>query len=607
MNPVEAAFGTRDKGEILLRMFAVLLRKVALQDGEFSDEEADAIFQALYRLATACDLSNKLTRKQVARIAADASRDARMIEHAVAFISGNTDYAELLLVELFRVSISDRKLSDSELDWLAGFAQASRIPVQRFYFIRTRFGYDTFGFQDTRDALRCLGLDRHAERVDIERRYRELSKQFHPDRHPGLADEAKKVLAARFVEITNAYRLLIEITEAGSWCRARGDRSLVAAGHGLIVDCFFCEAEVRLPPEHGILESARCRSCKSCAVFPRPHAEHLLQICASREPRPVWFEPEPEPIDVAEPSESEIWQSPRESSPAPQPSPTSIAYAALLCVVLLAGFFVAAQRPVGQQRQTRPSSPRPQTQNTRQPPIAKVPRPPTLDGAARPTSYVPPRKLPPPDPIGDLIAAAVKDATALMEKGHLKDGDGVLAKRMPRAEKLEARHFDAWAQGKLLHRAILLAMADQTVNPVSASCLALRRKAAEVCGALMVQYAKQGNTDKASVHFEEAKAGISKALADIRKAVSQGEAPTTMQDFETASLLDFQAKLYVDYGVLMQNEAYVTKGVEGAAQTVSFCESAFGVDSEQAAVAKRNERRLANQSGLGRPAGGKSR
>ena len=135
MNPGEAAFGTRDKGEILLRMFAVLLRKVAHQDDHFSAEEADAILQALHRLAAACDLSGKQSSDQIARVAADGSRDARMIEHAVAFICSNTDYADLLLVELFRVSVSDRKLDDSELGWLAGFAERSNIPAQRFYFL----------------------------------------------------------------------------------------------------------------------------------------------------------------------------------------------------------------------------------------------------------------------------------------------------------------------------------------------------------------------------------------------------------------------------------------------------------------------------------------
>ena len=124
---------------------------------------------------------------------------------------------------------------------------------------------------------------------------------------------------------------------------------------------------------------------------------------------------------------------------------------------------------------------------------------------------------------------------------------------------------------------------------------------------LMEQYAKRGNMAEASVHFEQAAAEANKALADTRRAVMQSQIVSKSLDIETANLLHFKARLYVDYGVLTQNEAYVATGLEAATKVVSFCENAFGVGSDQAVVAKRNERRLVDKSKLVGPSGGRAR
>jgi hypothetical protein len=60
--------------------------------------------------------------------------------------------------------------------------------------------------------LRSLGaseLGPDLADVELKHAFRTLARRFHPDRHPGLAPEQRKNLAARFAEAADAYRILI--------------------------------------------------------------------------------------------------------------------------------------------------------------------------------------------------------------------------------------------------------------------------------------------------------------------------------------------------------------------------------------------------------------
>jgi hypothetical protein len=63
----------------------------------------------------------------------------------------------------------------------------------------------------SRDASswRVLGLPPGAQVEEIKRAYRRLARTVHPDLHPGVSDEERRALQARFVEITDAYRTLV--------------------------------------------------------------------------------------------------------------------------------------------------------------------------------------------------------------------------------------------------------------------------------------------------------------------------------------------------------------------------------------------------------------
>jgi DnaJ-class molecular chaperone len=46
------------------------------------------------------------------------------------------------------------------------------------------------------------------EKAEIKRAYRRLARSLHPDLHPEATDEQRRVLSAKFAEVTDAYRAL---------------------------------------------------------------------------------------------------------------------------------------------------------------------------------------------------------------------------------------------------------------------------------------------------------------------------------------------------------------------------------------------------------------
>jgi hypothetical protein len=58
-------------------------------------------------------------------------------------------------------------------------------------------------------AWQILGLPPGADPVAIKRAYRRLARAVHPDLHPEATAEERRALAARFSEITEAYRTLV--------------------------------------------------------------------------------------------------------------------------------------------------------------------------------------------------------------------------------------------------------------------------------------------------------------------------------------------------------------------------------------------------------------
>ncbi|WP_353827401.1 J domain-containing protein [Agromyces sp. SYSU T0242] len=78
------------------------------------------------------------------------------------------------------------------------------------------------GAEMTRDeAARVLGVQPDAAASEVDRAYRRLARDLHPDRFVGSSPDEVRAASARFVEVTRAYRLLAE-SPAGARRRATG-------------------------------------------------------------------------------------------------------------------------------------------------------------------------------------------------------------------------------------------------------------------------------------------------------------------------------------------------------------------------------------------------
>lgn len=58
-------------------------------------------------------------------------------------------------------------------------------------------------------AYRALGVSFNADATEVKQAYRRLVRTYHPDLHPDATHDERKSLAARFAEVTAAYRALV--------------------------------------------------------------------------------------------------------------------------------------------------------------------------------------------------------------------------------------------------------------------------------------------------------------------------------------------------------------------------------------------------------------
>ena len=58
-------------------------------------------------------------------------------------------------------------------------------------------------------AYRTLGLTSTAAEFEVKQAYRRLVREYHPDLHPDASSDERRVLSARFAEVTAAYRALV--------------------------------------------------------------------------------------------------------------------------------------------------------------------------------------------------------------------------------------------------------------------------------------------------------------------------------------------------------------------------------------------------------------
>ena len=62
-----------------------------------------------------------------------------------------------------------------------------------------------------KDLYKILGLPKEATKGEIKKRYYQLSKQYHPDKHVKSSDGEKERMTGRMAEISEAYKILYNV------------------------------------------------------------------------------------------------------------------------------------------------------------------------------------------------------------------------------------------------------------------------------------------------------------------------------------------------------------------------------------------------------------
>lgn len=127
----------------------------------------------------------------------------------------------LILLELiYRVLYTNETVTPGELEVLQRIADFLEINSYDHQAIRAKYQYQrrygagtgTGGFAKSADEAerhyRTLGLEPGAPFEEIKRAYRELSKQYHPDKVNHLGEEFRRVSEEKMKEINKAYQFL---------------------------------------------------------------------------------------------------------------------------------------------------------------------------------------------------------------------------------------------------------------------------------------------------------------------------------------------------------------------------------------------------------------
>lgn len=117
--------------------------------------------------------------------------------------------AKILLMELvYEVALADRSLQSQESAVIATLIRNLGISDRDDQILRSIFGITQSPAETTH--FTTLGLSPGASQAEIKKAYRELSKQYHPDKVHHLGPEYRKIAEEKMRKINAAYQALAQ-------------------------------------------------------------------------------------------------------------------------------------------------------------------------------------------------------------------------------------------------------------------------------------------------------------------------------------------------------------------------------------------------------------
>ena len=114
---------------------------------------------------------------------------------------------------LFALASSDGKISRGEDDFIYNVAEElgfdrDRVSQIRNQFVKKKSTSKKYS-QDVINHLGVLGLKGGATESDLKKAYRNLAKEYHPDKLAGMSDGIKNLAKEKFQEIQDSYEYLM--------------------------------------------------------------------------------------------------------------------------------------------------------------------------------------------------------------------------------------------------------------------------------------------------------------------------------------------------------------------------------------------------------------
>lgn len=272
----------------LLALTTGTLYEMALSNGKCQELELHVIHTILQEINQST--GNKIRQSDLIAIFHGSTRLQEPLRRLAERTQTMPGLAPTVLSWLWRVAVCDGDPSPAEMSCLHRFARSAGLAnqeVQQSGMLYVRH-HSFLSDQEQQNACTLLEVTPDADEKTLKSAYRRLSQTYHPDKHNNLDPAIKALAAAKFTEITHAYRLLA--AQKGSYTaplyvKCPLGKTVRQAGTTALSACFVCNSRCQLPPDNTLI-AERCPACQSLLAFEYDLANQLLRFTSARSPQP---------------------------------------------------------------------------------------------------------------------------------------------------------------------------------------------------------------------------------------------------------------------------------------------------------------------------------